>query len=523
MIKCENLYFSPDFDWAMTSDARRIDFSTYEKRALQRLSQRVDWTVTREQLIEAMSGQATDSFDRSADFIINRLRKKLGDSAKSPRFIGTVYGEGYRWLAQFRKIETEKAEGAFLVIGPVFNFAEKADRSELAPVFTNRLADILSRQFPERLLIVVDENCPPPADFGSDAPEYSVEICFIRNRSRTECAVNLKRFMSGETLHVSRHVFCARPDSALSDAHRLSEELSGIAWQKIWEYEIGLKDNRAGIADAPLPIRLQKAKQKLLDEEGQGGLAEPFNSTGADKGAATHKAELMRAISLHSAYVIQGWRPVNGEIMPVPDIGKAEDTILDGLPIFRSDPILSCAAAKLLYFMDRGHEDLSRSIAVQTLEASNAFATAFATLGQIEMFEGETDAAMEKFDRGIEIGRRDDQLRRYMMVLKYQAAAAGGRFDEARRLRAELKDEAPEMLVAMAGLYVLSDETELPPTVQDQIDRLDETAANAAVHYLFNLTGRLLRSKQHRRDLMLGPINALDGKLSDTLDRSRFL
>ena len=50
---------------------------------------------TREQLLNAMTDRDYDVFDRSIDMHISILRRKLGDDARAPRFIKTVWGVGY--------------------------------------------------------------------------------------------------------------------------------------------------------------------------------------------------------------------------------------------------------------------------------------------------------------------------------------------------------------------------------------------------------------------------------------------
>jgi len=50
---------------------------------------------TRERLIEEVSDRRFEVFDRSIDVHVSSLRRKLGDDAKSPRFIHTVRGVGY--------------------------------------------------------------------------------------------------------------------------------------------------------------------------------------------------------------------------------------------------------------------------------------------------------------------------------------------------------------------------------------------------------------------------------------------
>ena len=60
--------------------------------ALARASDRVK---TRESLLLEVAERDFESFDRSIDVHISSLRKKLGDDAKSPRWIETVRGVGY--------------------------------------------------------------------------------------------------------------------------------------------------------------------------------------------------------------------------------------------------------------------------------------------------------------------------------------------------------------------------------------------------------------------------------------------
>lgn len=55
---------------------------------------------TRDDLIAAMHGEEFATLNRSLDVIVNRLREKLGDDAKKPRFIKTVRGTGYAFIAR---------------------------------------------------------------------------------------------------------------------------------------------------------------------------------------------------------------------------------------------------------------------------------------------------------------------------------------------------------------------------------------------------------------------------------------
>ncbi len=52
---------------------------------------------TREELIEFALGDDFDGFDRVIDTHIKNIRQKLGDDGRSPRYILTVHGTGYKF------------------------------------------------------------------------------------------------------------------------------------------------------------------------------------------------------------------------------------------------------------------------------------------------------------------------------------------------------------------------------------------------------------------------------------------
>ena len=59
------------------------------------LARAADRVKTRESLLLEVADRDFEGFDRSIDVHISSLRKKLGDDAKSPRWIETVRGVGY--------------------------------------------------------------------------------------------------------------------------------------------------------------------------------------------------------------------------------------------------------------------------------------------------------------------------------------------------------------------------------------------------------------------------------------------
>jgi two-component system OmpR family response regulator len=51
--------------------------------------------LSRDQLLELTHGHGADQYDRSIDLMVSRLRQRLGDGPREPRYIKTLRNEGY--------------------------------------------------------------------------------------------------------------------------------------------------------------------------------------------------------------------------------------------------------------------------------------------------------------------------------------------------------------------------------------------------------------------------------------------
>jgi two-component system, OmpR family, phosphate regulon response regulator OmpR len=76
-------------------DGRRPPLTAYEFELLAVLARAAGRVLSREQLLDALKGAAYETFDRSIDVHISKLRSKLEPNPKEPRFIKTVRGAGY--------------------------------------------------------------------------------------------------------------------------------------------------------------------------------------------------------------------------------------------------------------------------------------------------------------------------------------------------------------------------------------------------------------------------------------------
>lgn len=76
-------------------DGRMLELTTVEFELLHYLAEHAGQVVNRNQISRDLRGIEWDGLDRTIDIRITRLRRKLGDCAKSPEVIKSVRGEGY--------------------------------------------------------------------------------------------------------------------------------------------------------------------------------------------------------------------------------------------------------------------------------------------------------------------------------------------------------------------------------------------------------------------------------------------
>ncbi|HTD02456.1 response regulator transcription factor [Undibacterium sp.] len=76
-------------------DGQERIVTAYQFNLLSAMAERAGHVLSREQLLDALKGEALDAFDRSIDVHIGRLRTIIEDDPKQPRRIITVRGAGY--------------------------------------------------------------------------------------------------------------------------------------------------------------------------------------------------------------------------------------------------------------------------------------------------------------------------------------------------------------------------------------------------------------------------------------------
>ena len=80
-------------------DGKTVSLSTSEFEALLLFANNSNKVLDREFLVENLRGITWQTYDRSVDVIVSRLRNKLGETPARTRFIKTIHGVGYKFIA----------------------------------------------------------------------------------------------------------------------------------------------------------------------------------------------------------------------------------------------------------------------------------------------------------------------------------------------------------------------------------------------------------------------------------------
>lgn len=81
-------------------DGGLLELTTMEYELLILFMKFPNRTFTRDELMNLLRGIDAELFSRAVDTLVSRLRHKLNDTSKKPRFIKTVWGRGYEFVGQ---------------------------------------------------------------------------------------------------------------------------------------------------------------------------------------------------------------------------------------------------------------------------------------------------------------------------------------------------------------------------------------------------------------------------------------
>jgi len=482
-----------------------IRFTRSERALLLALSKNPHRLMQRSQLLDAIAPTQADVSDRNVDFLVNRIRAKLGDSARSPRFIATQYGEGYVWIATKQPAAVAAPDtvpaGGLLAIVPV---VPQQDR-RLA-----EFADAVARQMRESIVGSLAAGEAVRVSVGEegaarDRSRYVLKVSFQDNGARLDCTATLREGPSRRIVRAFRLEFPGADPATLGpEVERASLDIVEALQRNLTEASEGLGTP----LDQPHEIRLRKAST-LLSASNPKWLAKGLHLREA-RAQNPSSADIALQWSLHLFARLVLTNPFTGISREERDEieGEIEATALDCLPLIEANPLLMLAAAKLLYFVDRGHLELAGDLAERAFARMGDSAAALPVLGQLRQARGDFLAALAFFDRGIEMADQGPEFLLHMRVLKCIALLAAGD----REALSKVADfppgnpHSPPDLSLLIAVLVAPRDRKLPQAITDVLIAAGPEGARNALVYTYMTSVRHLTSLPARANIMQGMI-----------------
>lgn len=480
------------------------------------LTQYRDRIVSREQLLDAIAGPGSDNGDRNLDFLINRLRRKLSDDARRPRYIATRYGQGYVWTGAPAGIDASQAE-AYLVVGPLRGIGNLAGRGPDAENYASHLHAALRSELPQEKLVVLAPDCPPPAGFSDPAPVFSIELTFFEENRTINCVATARRFRSRQVLAVRRVALHDHdPLATIEATASLAKSLLAEMWRAV------ATQTEDGV---PVPVLMQLASVTPAgpghgaagDSDGQ--LREVVSrherrimSAWTENGTRLRRLldarpddailRVMYATHLHSKYIHFGYTLFeNGIDDRAADEDQIERLVIEALPQIQSHPEYAIMSAKLLHFLQRGYFDLARELSEQAYDASVSAAGSLAIIGQFRAFAGETEAALRCLDQALNLLAPGSPEYFYTLTLKLQALHAAGDFVRLQDAKRELYGHSVALMLLYEPLFTHPER--LSFRAKAVMLALSERKAAGLLRWQNYVSARLFCTLEHRSNAIL--------------------
>lgn len=487
-----SLSFDPKFHYASRPDGQTIHFTPVESAALALLVGHMGQILPRQRLLDATQRGEADALERSVDLMINRLRGKLGDSARAPRFIATSYGEGYSWIAA---PEPEPGGDVYVAIGPAAG--PEALRTEpRVKAFLVDLAGALRARLPSERGVTL---LPLAAANEAQAP-FRVEVGLRQDQAGVHCAVVLREAASGAALRAERWTIAPADEAAVGRS--AASTFAASIKSEIWRSLARARGELAGPTDEPIELRLHRAAQ-LLSRTPQSWLesASELEKLRAESPDDPHTA-LMWASHLYARLVLD-LSSDPAELEP-----RIEALVFQALPRVRANPLLALAAAKLLCFVSHDHLELAEALAEDAFSHGTAFASAFSVMGQLRLNRGRLREAIDHFDQGIELAEPGSEFQVFLMVLKCTTLLA---LDDRQACQAacETLYRTKPLTRTQMGLFLSSPDEVLPDDLRQILLALDADLLRRLLAHFEYLFVRRVPDAAGRKNMFRGVLAQL--------------
>ena len=483
---------------ARLENGDQIHFTRSEARLLAFMTQRGNRLLSRDQLLDAVGGEGSAKNDRNIDFLINRLRRKLGDDARNPRFIATRYGEGYVWIKPVLS-DVPRTSDAYIIVGPVRGVEELQTSRSVAFQFARDICDALKLETDGERAVIWAPDHEEIGFADGRAVEMNVEIIFFTTDRVVECITTAHSKRTGTIIHAER-LSIAGDGPAPAELARLARDLGTTIVVKEWAARVKQATQSMPLQVSPFHVGDTADTDAILWKKTDLRIR-AFRALEVD----TPETALLYAAHLHSKYVVTGPQLFfNGSATCAADEAEIEQLVLGALDFAQSDPNYAIAAAKLLYFVDQGYRDLALEIAERAHRKHTVACTSLAAIGQLRSFTGQNASGIDCLRQAAVLSPRGSRLRIYCLVLLCQALLAVDDRKGLATARRDLNRALPSGIFIFEPMFTDPDKPSL--RARGIVRMLSSAWAKALLMHSTYVHGRLFLDQAQRENALRTPM-----------------
>ena len=492
--------FDSDFRNAHLDNGNVVSFTNAESQVLSFLARHPNKILTREQILEGTQGDTVGSGDRNIDHLINRLRRKLGDNPKEPRFIGTRYGGGYFWLGSAAK-PSEKVvhASAKIIVGPVRGIELLGGRGRFCRTFLNELAKATGKAINvPRSEIEILENFDARDFSNNDLPEKNLDVTFFVSDGVPEVVVSCRTLKTPGTPSVKRVSFQAESFMGIALTPLVERIVSHVIYDR-WKSDV-----KHHCLHAPLALAMLEASMETKDTRVAWLENVPKIAKLKEEFPDDPSVKIMQACHIFLQHVSFGWDMAKQSGMDWHvDLLKIEKLVLSTLDDIVDEPDLMLMAAKLLHYSDPAYLSAALDISRSAQKEAIPVASSFAMLGQLEAFAGETERAISLLKQAEMLCDKGTRMHTFILTLLCQVLIATEQRDAIAPFKKSIIKNSP----AARFLYepVLTDPNNPSIFAKGVMLSLNKKSASAFLRFFHLISARLFANPQHGASVIHAP------------------
>jgi DNA-binding winged helix-turn-helix (wHTH) protein len=501
------LTFDPSLVFALDTQQNKIKFSKHERALLCFFMDHPQKLVSRESILDCLHSAGDLSYDRNVDYLVSRLRHKLGDSVKTPQFIATQYGEGYIWIAKVNEQPAYSPSQIYLSVGPIYGLNKMGPHVAISNQVIEKLLIALRANFSEEHKIVLNNNATvndPAEILNHHSAKYTLELSFLAVGLSIKCSLMVLNRKSGQVIDTQQISF------QMQDYEESIDKEIAIIGKRIktsiWDTQIFRpKDHRAA-GENPLVIGLHEAAILFDPNVENFDLVEEKIRERQASDPTNAYLGILLASCMHSRKYLSQSQGIEEREMLI------EELVLRHVKGVQDNALYLSASAEMLY--ELGYLQLGEELANRAFDMSSSLAACCMVVGRIKVLQGHIREGISYYDHCLEMIEHNGHFHLMLLTRKAIAYKVLGDQQQVRDLvkyitKHGTREWTLNDITKKIGLDILllaGDKETFGFKKTALASLVPKSAAIELMLFTHYLTTRFFANESHRINILRGPI-----------------